>query len=156
MDSSKIVMKITGIGFSILILGLLAFGLYRVGVVSYNFGYRVFTEPAVDLPEEGKDKVIEVKPGMGDRELGKLLEEKGLIRSANLFVLQMKLSAYAKTVKEGIYTLSTSMTVHEMLQAMSAEEEESTETEQMTVWPKSLYLMGDPLEFFDWQGGRTW
>ena len=48
----------------------------------------------------------------------------------NLFVLQMTLSAYSKKVREGTYTLSTSMTAQEMLQVMSAEEACSTETEQ--------------------------
>lgn len=130
MNANKIVMKIVSVSFSVLIMVLLVVGLYRGGKIAYGFGYRVFTESAVDSPEEGKEKVVQVSSGMGDKELGDLLEKKGLIRDANLFVLQLKLSAYAKEIKAGTYTLSTSMTVQEMLQAMSAEEAESTETEE--------------------------
>ena len=130
MSDNKIVLKIVSISFSILILSLLAVGLYQGGKAAYGFGYRVFTEPAVDLPEEGEDKVIQVTAQMSDKELGDLLEKKGLIRDANLFVVQLKLSSYAKKIKEGNDTLSTSMTAYEMMQIMSAEEAESTETEE--------------------------
>ena len=130
MSANKIVMKIVSISFSILILILLAAGLYQGGKAAYRFGYRVFTESAVDLPEEGKDKVVQVEKGIGEKELGELLEKKGLIRSANLFAVQLRLSAYHGKIKEGTYTLSTSMTAQEMMQAMSAESLENTETEE--------------------------
>ncbi|MCI8635276.1 MAG: endolytic transglycosylase MltG [Eubacterium sp.] len=129
MSARKVVMKIVSISFSILILILLVFVLYRGGQMAYKFGYRVFTEKAVNLPDEGKDKVVTVSSGMGAKELGELLKKKGLIRDANLFVLQLKLSAYAKKIKEGTYTLSTSMTAQEMMQIMSAEADD-TETEE--------------------------
>ncbi len=130
MNARKVVMKIISISFSVLVIALLVMALYRGGQMAYGFGYRVFTEKAVSLPEEGEDKVVQVSAGMEAKELGELLEKKGLIRDANLFVLQMTLSAYSKKVREGTYTLSTSMTAQEMLQVMSAEEACSTETEQ--------------------------
>ena len=129
MSARKVVMKIVSISFSVLVMILLVFALYRAGQTAYNFGYRVFTEKAVSLPDEGKDKVVTVSSGMGAKELGELLEKKGLIRDANLFVLQLKLSAYANQIKAGTYTLSTSMTAQEMIQIMSAETED-TETEE--------------------------
>lgn len=130
MKANKIVIKIVSISFSILILILLVVALYRGGKMAYGFGYRVFTESAIDLPEEGQDKVVEVLEGMGDRELSGLLEKKGLIRDANLFLIQLKLSSYNKKIKPGTYTLSTSMTAQEMMQVMSAAELENTETEE--------------------------
>lgn len=129
MSARKVVMKIVSISFSVLVLILLVFALYRVGQEAYGFGYRVFTEKAVSATDEGKDKVVSVKSKMGAKELGELLKKKGLIRDANLFVLQLKLSAYANKIKEGTYTLSTSMTAQEMILIMSAEEKD-TETEQ--------------------------
>ncbi len=130
MSASKIVWKMVSISFSALILILLVIGMYQGGKRAYAFGYRVFTEKAVDLPEEGKDKVVQVVADMGAKELGDLLKKKGLIRDANLFVLQLKLSAYSGEIKEGTYTLSTSMTAQEMMQVMSAEEVCDTETEE--------------------------
>ena len=130
MNAKKIIMKILSICFSILILIAVAAGIYKGGKTVYQFGYRVFTESPVDLPEEGKDKVVQVTSGMGAKELGELLEKKGLIRDANLFVVQLKLSSYSKEIKEGTYTLSTSMTAQEMMQVMSAEDLDDTETEE--------------------------
>lgn len=129
MSARKVVLKIISISCSVMVFILLVFALYRCGQRAYDFGYRVFTEKAVSLPDEGKDKVVSVKEGMGAKELGELLEKKGLIRDAGLFVLQLKLSAYADQLKAGTYTLSTSMTAQEMIQVMSAEEKE-TETEK--------------------------
>ena len=59
------------------------------------------------------------------------LKEEGLIRDANLFVAQLKLSSYADKIKAGTYILNTSMTAKEMMQIMAAEEEttETSETE---------------------------
>ena len=64
---------------------------------------------------------------MGAKELGDLLEKKGLIRDAELFFVQLKLSSYSGKMKEGTYTLSTSMTAYEMMQIMSGEEAEEKE-----------------------------
>lgn len=130
MSASKVVMKIVSFCFSILIVILLVLGFYRGGKWAFEFGHRVFTETAVDLPEDGQEKVVEITPGMGAMELGDLLEKKGLIRDSKLFFLQLKLSSFSNKMKEGTYTLSTSMTAYEMMQVMSASELEDTETEE--------------------------
>lgn len=130
MNASKVVMKIVSFCFGILIIVLLVIGLYQSGRWAYNFGHRVFTETAVDLPEDGKEKVVNVTKGMGAKELGDLLEKKGLIRSSELFFVQLKLSSYSNKMKEGTYTLSTSMTAYEMMQIMSASDILDTETEE--------------------------
>ena len=130
MSASKVVMKIVSFCFSILIVILLVMGFYRGGKWAFEFGHRVFTETAVDLPGDGQEKVVEITPGMGAMELGDLLEKKGLIRDSKLFFLQLKLSSFSNKMKEGTYTLSTSMTAYEMMQVMSASEIEDTETEE--------------------------
>ena len=56
------------------------------------------------------------------------MESNGLIRDANLFQIQLKLSAYSDRIKAGVYTLSTSMTPKEMIVVMAAEDEEDEET----------------------------
>lgn len=127
MSASKVVMKIVSMSFSLLVLLVVCFGIYRVGQAAYQFGYRVFTEPPVASESEGKDKVVQIKDDMSAKEIGELLESKGLIEDANLFYVQLKLSAYAKSIQPGAYTLSTSMTAKEMMRVMSAVEEESTE-----------------------------
>lgn len=50
-----------------------------------------------------------------------MLEERGLIRDANLFVIQELLSENHGKIQSGIYDLSTAMTAEEMLNVMSAD-----------------------------------
>ncbi len=54
MSASKVVMKIVSFCFSILIVILLVMGFYRGGKWAFEFGHRVFTETAVDLPGRKK------------------------------------------------------------------------------------------------------
>lgn len=123
MSVSKVVKRILGISCSALLFILVIYGLYQVGVRSYNFGYRIFTEPPVTTGD-GKDKLVQIKKSMGAPEIGELLQEKGLIRDKWLFVLQLKFSEYNKKILPGVYTLNTSMTAQEMMEVMSGTREE--------------------------------
>lgn len=128
MSTSKIVMRIVSISFSILVVVLVLFGFTKLGHYAFDFGYRVFTEQPVSK-EPGKDVVVQVESGMSDSELGQLLQEKGLIHDKTLFVAQLKLSAYEKKIKPGIYTLNTSKTAKEMMQVMAASDKSTEDTE---------------------------
>lgn len=128
MSTSKIVMRIVSISFSILVVVLVLFGFTKLGNYAFDFGYRVFTEQPISK-EPGKDVVVQVESGMSDSDLGQLLEDKGLIRDGTLFVAQMKMSAYANKIQAGIYTLNTSETAKEMMQIMSTVEESTEDTE---------------------------
>ena len=129
MDAGRILMKFFSVCLSVIVFVVFAFLLYRMGEYSFDFGYRVFTEKAMTTEENAKDKVVRITSDMGAKEIGYLLESKELIRDSNLFVVQLMLSAYKDDMKPGTYTLSTSMTAKEMMQVISAEEEEETETE---------------------------
>ena len=100
---------------------------YDVAVKAYDYGYRVFAEEPVTV---GEGRTISISVGAADsvRDIGKNLEEKGLIRDANLFFVQELLSEYHGKIIPGIYDLNTSMTNDEMLEIMSTEptEEENT------------------------------
>lgn len=118
MSSSKMVLRILYTCIIALLFVLIIFGVVRLSVAAYNMGYRILTEEPMDKAP-GRDVIVEVEKGVSPLTLGKNLEEKGLIRNAYLFVIQMKLSAYANKVQPGVYTLSTSQTAREMLQIMS-------------------------------------
>lgn len=130
LSAGKVMMKMVSVSFSILIMLLVVYALFQCGKGAYDFGYRVFTETPVAATDEGEDKVVQITADMGAKEIGELLEKKGLIRNSELFYIQLKLSAYAKKIKEGTYTLSTSMTAREMMQIISADAVEDTETEE--------------------------
>lgn len=129
MSASKIVMRLVSVSFTALIFLVVVYGLYELGLRSYSYGYRIFAEPPVTAGE-GRDRLVQIKNTMSDKEIATLLEEKGLIRDSRLFVLQLKLSGYSGKLVSGHYTLNTSMKAEEMIQIMSQEQTEETEQEK--------------------------
>lgn len=127
MDMNKVIFKFVSISFSILVTLLVVLGLFKAGTYCYDFGYRIFTEEPVAVAP-GTDVVVQISEDMSGYDIGKLLEEKGLVRDGTLFYAQLKLSAYAKKINSGTYTLNTSMDTKEMMGVMSVAIED-TETE---------------------------
>ena len=128
MNMNKIVFRFVSISFSVLIFLLIVIGLIKAGTYCYDFGYRIFTEGAVEAAP-GRDVVVQITEDMSGLDIGGELEEKGLIDDKLLFFVQLKLSAYADDINPGVYTLNTSMEPREMMEAMSLEKED-TETEE--------------------------
>lgn len=129
MNASKVVLHILHICISILVIVLVVFGILRLGTAAYDMGYRVFTErPMQNKP--GTDVTVRVRDGMNAFSLGTVLEEKRLVKDGRLFAIQMMMSAYAKKVKPGVYTLNTAQTAREMLQIMAAEEPEEEKEDE--------------------------
>lgn len=98
----------------------------RISTAAYDYGYRVFAETPISVGE-GRTISVYIEVGDSAKEVGEMLQEKGLIRDANLFRIQELLSEYRGKIKPGIYDLSTSMTAQEMLAVISPEEEEEGE-----------------------------
>lgn len=98
----------------------------RISTAAYDYGYRVFAETPVSLGE-GRTISVYIENGDSAKEVGEMLQEKGLIRDARLFRIQELLSENRGKIKPGIYDLSTSMTAQEMLAVISPEEEEESE-----------------------------
>lgn len=99
----------------------------------YDFGYRIFADKAKD-PEPGIVKTVAIVDGKTDKEIGEILEEKGLIDDGFLFGIQVKFSEYRDKLKPGVYELSTAMSPYDMMAVMSATvEEESEGDEEETV-----------------------
>lgn len=104
--------------------------IYNVGIESYNFGYRVFADVAMEI-SPGRDKEVTIVEGKSVMEIGEILEEAGLIKDAKIFFVQELLSEYHGELKPGIYTLNTSMSGTELMAAMSGTgEEEEDEKEE--------------------------
>lgn len=119
---TKVVLRVLSISISVLFGVLVVCGLYQVGLKCYDFGYRVYTEPAVSQ-DGGKDALVQITDDMGTSELAELLEEKGLVQDARLFYVQAKLSGF--DLEPGVYTVNSSMTAFELMEAMTPAEEES-------------------------------
>ena len=98
--------------------------IYNVGLKAYDFGYRIFAEEPMELGN-GRMISVSIVEGKSVSEIGEILEEKGLIRDAKLFYFQEMFSEYKGELKPGVYELSTGMTPYEMMEIMSASEEET-------------------------------
>ncbi|MBO5094870.1 MAG: endolytic transglycosylase MltG [Lachnospiraceae bacterium] len=128
MGGKQIVGAVFGTVAKVVVAALVLMFIYRYSIVAYDYGYRIFGEEAVD-EEPGRDVSVEILEEDSVEEIGQMLEEKGLIRDAKLFVIQEKLSGLENDIAPGAYELNTAMTVEEMLEIMTAVTEE-TDTEE--------------------------
>ena len=124
--------------------------IYRGALMAYDYGYRVFTEAPVSVGE-GRIISIEVKEDMSSKEIGEMLQQKGLIRDSKIFILQELLSEYHGKETPGIYDLSTAMTADEMLAVMCMEPVEEESDDELVVIPEEtedeeLYISDEDAE----------
>ena len=118
MKTESIVSAVVGTILKVLATIVVIYLIYRGASFCYDYGYRIFTEPAVSSGE-GRTVTVEVTKDMSPTEIGKLFQNKGLVKDARLFALQYLCSEYRKDVKPGVFELSTAMTAEEMMQAMT-------------------------------------
>ena len=130
MDINKALFSFIKIAFLVMVILLVVYATIHLSKTGYEYGYRLYTETAVD-EAPGEDVLVQIKPDMSNKQIAQMLQEKGLVRDSKLFYLQLKLSAYSHSIEPGVYTLNTSMTPKELMMAMSPEESagatESTE-----------------------------
>ncbi len=128
MRGGQIVGAVVETVIKVVVAAIVVMFIYRYSIMAYDYGYRIFGEEPVDA-EPGRDISIQVADGDEAEDIGRMLEEKGLIRDANLFVIQEKLSGLEDGIAAGTYELNTAMTVGEMLDIMIAAGEEAESEE---------------------------
>lgn len=101
----------------VVLAAIVAFVL-KASTAAYDFGYRVFADEPVSVTG-GRTITVGISEEADIKDIAAMLEEKGLIADADLFVVQELLSAYHGEIIPGIYDLSTAMTAEEMLSIMS-------------------------------------
>ena len=131
MNVNKAVLKFVKLGMTLVVALIILYATVAISLVGFDFGYRVFTEPAMEA-EPGRDIVVTIDKGMGAGEIGAELERQGLVRDGNLFMIQLMLSAYKDDIQPGSHILNTSMTPKEMMILMSEEKEVESESEAET------------------------
>ena len=124
----KILQEIIFIVVRIAFVVALIYAGYSCISACYDFGYKIFADKAKD-PAPGIVKTVAIVDGKTNKEIGDVLEEKGLIDDGFLFGIQVKFSEYNDKLKPGVYELSTAMSPYDMMAVMSASTEEETEGE---------------------------
>lgn len=120
MNAKRIVIAIFKTCFTIGLLLVIATAVYKMCIKSYDFGYRIFAEEPMS-PPPGYTTSVAIVEGKSVMEIGEMLEERGLIRSAYIFYLQELVSDYHDQLMPGVYELSTAMTPEEMMAVMAAD-----------------------------------
>lgn len=127
MKSGKLVTAVLGAILKVVVVVVVVFLIYKGATMGYDYGYRIFTEPAMSAGE-GRTVQITLKPDMSAMEVGQMMQDKGLCRDAKLFALQYLLSEYKEEIKPGTYEVSTAMTAEEIMAAMVPAKTEETST----------------------------
>lgn len=126
MNTKKIVFTIFKTCIMFVLILLIGMFVYKLSAKAYDFGYRIFAEEPMS-PAPGYTMSVAIVEGKSVMEIGQILEEKGLIRSAYLFYLQEMVSSYHGKLQPGVYELSTAMTPEEMMEIMAASYTEEVE-----------------------------
>lgn len=126
MKGGNIIIAVFGAILKVVVAIAVAFVIYRGAALCYDYGYRIFTEPAMSAGE-GREVRVTITESMSALDIGELMEQKGLSRDAKLFALQYLLSEYKEDVKPGTYDLSTAMTAEDIMAAMVPPKQETEE-----------------------------
>lgn len=127
MNAKEIVASVFGMAFKIVAAVLIVMFTYKYALLAYDYGYRIFGETPL-TSGEGRTVTITIEEDDDVKTIGKRLENKGLIRDGELFVLQELISDYHGDLLPGTYQLNTSMTAEQMMEVMSTVPEPVEET----------------------------
>ena len=123
MKPESNVMRIAGGVVRIGLLIIAAMFVIRVARIFHTYGYEIFAQTPVS-EEPGRVVTVTVDKGDSVREIGEMLEDKGLIPEDPLnllFRLQERFSENHGKIAPGTYELSTAMSTEQMIQIMSAQ-----------------------------------
>ena len=126
MNAKQLLGAISAMIVRIVVAAAIIAAVFKLAISAYDFGYQIFAD--VPMSEgSGRTVSVVVSEGQSSRELAKMLEQKGLIKDANVFYIQEQLSDYKDMIKPGTYELSTAMNSEQMLAILcdvQAEQEE--------------------------------
>lgn len=125
-DINKITGTIIGISGKLILYALVILLLVEGVSGGYAFGHEIFYATAMEAAP-GRDKVISIPKGQKDSETIRALKDLGLID--NELAIQIQMKFYEYEIYPGTYTLNTSMTSKEILQALNVKPETGEETQ---------------------------
>lgn len=114
---------VAGVFFKIALYVCVVVLLFWVGRASFQFGHDVFNQQAMS-PGEGQEVTVVIKENVSLYKIAKTLQKKGLVKSAQVFYVQERLSAYHGKLQPGTYLLSTAYTPNRIMEILAGEDEE--------------------------------
>ncbi|MCM1460397.1 MAG: endolytic transglycosylase MltG [Bacteroides sp.] len=115
-----------GFTWGLLINVILVYLVVKMFSFSFNFAYSVFGNVACD-PSSKEYVVVEIPADSSSFDIGKALEEKGIIDSRYVFAVKVRVKGYGDKITSGKYGLCASMTYDEILDIICHIEREEEE-----------------------------
>lgn len=120
MDTKKMAQSTVSTLARVVVVVLVCLFVYKAAEAAYDYGYRVFAEPAMDTVGTGQIISVAITEGKDVKEVAEILASKGLIRDPKLFYIQYLTSKYnKKDIIPGVYDLSTEMVAEEILEVIT-------------------------------------
>lgn len=128
MSLKQVLVALLNMIFRLVISCAVVVLIYRGAMYAYHFGYMVFSDATMEV-SPGRDVSVTVETDDDLKDIGEMLERRGLISDSNIFLVQAILLEYKDSLIPGVYTLNTSMTSEKMLEIMSATASDSSKEE---------------------------
>ena len=122
MNTKNVVVAILGTIVKVALTVFVVMFVYKAAVKAYDFGYSIFEDKPMSVAP-GREVTVSITSGKSVKEIGEILESKGLVEDATVFYFQNLLSSHKDELQPGMYTLNTSMTPTEIMEIMSMDEE---------------------------------
>ena len=87
MKAANLAGAVLGAILKVMFAVIVVYLIYTGASTCYDYGYRIFTEPAISTGE-GRKVTVTLTSDMSATEIGTTLQEKGLVRDGKLFALQ--------------------------------------------------------------------
>lgn len=126
MNVNKVVLSVLSIALKCIAVIAVVFLLYHGGRSAYDFGEAVFLDTPVTSAENAREITVTIPQGSSPMDIGKILEDKNLIRDSLVFYVQTFCVEEGSLMKAGSYELNTSMTAEEMIETMAADTTKGT------------------------------
>lgn len=127
MNTKRIILAILSTIIKVAVIAVVLVFVYRTSIKAYDYGYRILEDKPIAVAP-GRDVSVAITEGKSVKDIGEILESKGLVADANIFFIQNLLSTYRDELQPGLYTLNTSMTAKEMMEIMSAQSDDEEES----------------------------
>lgn len=121
MNAKRMAKTAVGVLIKVVVIAVVILFVYKGASAAYDYGYRVFAEPAMAAEGSGRVISVAITEGKSVKTVGDILESKGLIRDSRLFYIQYLTSKFnEKDIVPGVYELNTEMVAEEILEVITA------------------------------------
>ena len=103
--------------------------LVRGAAKAYDFGHAVFMDESMTSKEDARDVTITIAEGDSVLDIGNMLERRGLIQDAYVFLAQSYCYEAGRKLVPGSYDMTTDMNAKEIMNAIVTQSSQTKDGE---------------------------